>query len=223
MAFGAILRSADTATLFRVVLIAAVAYGVLAKLNPFLLALAIVIERIVDGLDGYLARREASGGKLGFMDYLRAALGNKALGKKVDSYRDRLKSIAPYGARIDIAGDRAVEYILWVVFAYVHIVPLFVLIIIIIRHSFVDALMGSRGTSSRMKTRFAKVVYSGNFGRALINVPKVITFAYLAFVYIYGWPLWIGYVLIAVLVAAILLRGMAETYEVMAGVDKATI
>jgi phosphatidylglycerophosphate synthase len=202
--------------LSRIALIIAVAYGVLVKFNPYLLAAAIVIERLVDGLDGYLARLEASNGNLGFFDYLRAVLGNKAMKKKVDSYKDRLNKIAPYGARVDIAGDRAVEYILWVVFAYVHIVPLFVLIIIIVRHSLVDALMGAKGTSSKMKTGLARTIYASNLGRAMINVPKVVAFSYLAFVYIYGWPLWIGYVLIAILVAAILLRGIAEAYEAMA-------
>ena len=64
-----------------------------------------------------------------------------------------------------------------------------------------------------MKTGFAKAVYSSNIGRGFVNVVKFVTFAYLPFVYISGYPIIVGYVLVAVLVAYIMLRGAAELYE----------
>lgn len=211
------MRSADAATLFRVVLAVVVVYLVLTKISPYLIFGIIVAERVIDALDGYFARHEVSKGRLGFFDYIRASVfNNAALKRQVNKYNDMLKKTAPHGARFDIAGDRAVEYIFWALYTFLAIVPLWVFVIVIIRHSFVDALMGAKGTSSKQKTKFAQVVYSSNLGRFMINVPKVLAFSYLAFVYIYGWPLWIGYVLVAILVDWILLRGMAEIYENLA-------
>ncbi|MCL5430618.1 MAG: CDP-alcohol phosphatidyltransferase family protein [Candidatus Marsarchaeota archaeon] len=208
------MRSADAATILRVLIAVLVVYLVLIKLNPFIILALIIAERIIDALDGYFARREASRGTFGFWTYVNGAVfGNPQAKKLISKYNEILRKTAPHGARFDIAGDRAVEYIFWAVFSYLSLVPLFVFIIVIIRHSFVDALMGSKGTGSKIRSRFARIVYSSNLGRFIINVPKVLAFGYLPFVYIYGWPLWIGYVFIAILVFNILLRGAAEIYE----------
>jgi len=208
------MRSADAATMFRVLLAVAVVYLVLVKFNPWLIFLVILIERVTDALDGYFARREASRGRLGFARYVQGAVfGNIKARVDIARYNSAVQKSAPHGARMDIAGDRAVEYIFWALYSVLGLVPLFVFIIVIVRHTFVDALMASKGTASRMRSRFARVVYSSNFGRFMVNVPKVAAFSYLAFVYIYGWPLWIGYVLVGILVGWILLRGAAEVYE----------
>ena len=130
--------------------------------------------------------------------------------------RRELSKTAKFGPRMDVAGDRAVEYILWVVYTYVNVIPLFILFIVIIRHSFVDAFMAAKGTSSKMKTNFARAVYSSNLGRGGINVVKFLAFSYLSLVYIWAYPAWIGYVLVAILLAYILLRGAAEVLEAYA-------
>lgn len=210
------MRSADAATLFRVFLAVAVVYLVLIKFDPWVIFLIILAERVTDALDGYFARLEASRGKLGFFRYVQGAVfGNIKARVDIAKYNSTMQKSAPHGARMDIAGDRAVEYIFWALYSVLGLVPLFVFIIVIVRHTFVDALMGSRGTASRMRSRFARVVYASNFGRFMINVPKVAAFSYLAFVYIYGWPLFIGYALVALLVGWILLRGAAEIYEAL--------
>ena len=144
---------------------------------------------------------------------LRFALGDKEAGELVKRAKAAVKSKSVFGPRLDIAGDRVIEYTFWIVFTYVGILPLFVILLVLVRHSFVDALMGARGTSSKLKTRFARIVYGSKAGRGWINVVKPATFIYLAFVYIAGWPLWIGYVLTAVLVTYIMLRGAAEVHE----------
>ena len=210
------MRSADAATMFRVLLAVAVVYLVLIKFDPWIIFLVILIERVTDALDGYFARSEVSRGKLGFVRYVQGAVfGNIKARSDIVKYNAALQKSAPYGGRLDIAGDRAVEYIFWALYSVLGLVPLFVFIIVIVRHTFVDALMGAKGTSSKMRSRFARFIYASNFGRFMINVPKVAAFSYLAFVYIYGWPLWIGYVLVAVLVGWILLRGFAEAWETL--------
>ena len=114
---------------------------------------------------------------------------------------------------MDIAGDRVAEYSMWVVFTYLHIIPLIILLLIIVRHSFADAMMGAKGTSSKMKSPFARAIYSSNTSRAVINALKFITFAYLILVYVNSYPILIGYVLVGALFTFIMLRGTAEIYE----------
>ncbi len=125
------------------------------------------------------------------------------------------KKSSPFGPRIDVAGDRITEYTFWVIFTYLNIIPLFVILLVIIRHSVADAFMGFKGTSSKLKTSFARAVYGSGIGRGGVGVVKVITFSYLALVYMtnYQYPILVGYALTAILVVYILLRGAAEVYE----------
>ncbi|MCL5100740.1 MAG: hypothetical protein M1122_02195 [Candidatus Marsarchaeota archaeon] len=207
------MRSADAATLFRTLLVVILVYAVVAKFNPIGLSVLLAVIIILDAVDGFLAVNQISNGKIGFITYLKSSAGNVSAKEKVKKFKSIISKHFSYGPRMDIAGDRVVEYFLWIVFTYVHIVPLFVLLIIIIRHSFVDALMAAKGTSSKMKSKFAKAVYSSNIGRGGINVVKFLTFAYLSFAYVWGYPIIFGYILIAILVTYVLLRGMAEAYE----------
>jgi hypothetical protein len=73
--------------------------------------------------------------------------------------------------------------------------------------------MGARGTSSEMKTKAAKLIYSSNISRALINVLKIITFSYLIVEYVDNYPQIFGYILISGLFIMILLRGAVEIYD----------
>ncbi|MDE1768823.1 MAG: hypothetical protein KGH64_03305 [Candidatus Micrarchaeota archaeon] len=207
------MRSADATTLFRVALIAVVAYLILQRFNPIIIIVLIAAAMALDGVDGYFAVKEIAGSKISFMAYLKGALGNKAAAASVKAYKLKVSKKSKFGARMDVAGDRAVEYMLWIIYTYVNVVPLFVLFIIVIRHSFVDAVMASRGTSSKMKTRFAQIVYSSSLFRGGINVVKFLAFSYLALAYIWSYPMWIAYLLTGILVAYIMLRGAAEIYE----------
>lgn len=207
------MRSADAITLIRVGIILVVAYLILRAFNPILITALIGIAMLMDALDGYFAVREVSGGRVSLNMYASALLGDASASAKVKEYKEKVKRVSKYGARMDVAGDRAVEYILWITYTFVGVLPLFVIFIIVIRHSFVDAVMASRGTSSKMKTKFARVVYSSNLFRGGINVVKFLTFSYLAFAYIWGYPIAIGYALTAILVTYILIRGAAELYE----------
>ncbi len=209
------MRSADMATVFRTLLAILVVYLVIAKVSPILIAALIAVTMLLDAFDGYLAVREISKGKVSFATYMSAAAGNKAAAAVVKGWKQKVAKSSKHGARMDVAGDRVVEYSFWIVFTYLNVLPLYVLLIIVIRHSFVDAVMANKGTSSKMKTRFAEVVYSSPLGRGGINVVKFLAFSYLAFMYIWGAPALVGYALVVVLVAYIVLRGIAELYENM--------
>jgi len=211
------MRSADAVTLIRVALIVLVAYLIMSKFSPVAIIPLIAVAMLLDAVDGYFAVNESSRGKVGFGTYLRSLAGDQKARGLVKEFREKKSNGSRFGARIDVAGDRAVEYILWAVYTVVGVLPFFVIVVVIIRHSFVDAVMAAKGTSSKMKTKFAQVIYSSNIFRGGINVVKFITFAYLALVYISGYPLWIGYVLVAILVAYIMLRGAAELYEAYNG------
>lgn len=209
------MRSADATTLVRTALAILVVYLIIVKFNPIATILLIALVMALDGIDGYFAVAEESRGAIGFSTYLSAAMGNKPAKSRVYEVKQRIAKSSPHGPRMDIAGDRVVEYSLWMVFTYVHILPIFVILIVLIRHSFVDALMAAKGTSSKMKTRLGKALYSSNMARGGINVVKFVTFSYLVLAYVWNYPIIIGYVLTAILVIYILARGVAEVSESM--------
>ncbi len=211
------MRSADAITLVRTLMAVPAAYMVLAKFSPVWITVLIAAIMALDMFDGYAGLREASGGSLGFFEYISAVLGDRKAKDHVSKYKKFMVMSAAYGARIDIAGDRAVEYIFWIVYTVVGLVPLWVTFLIVLRHSFVDALMGAKGTSSEMKSRFARAVYASPAGRAVTPVLKFVTFSYLSFVYVLGYPLIYGQALVGLLVFFIMLRGYAEFLEFKAG------
>ncbi len=208
------MRAADATTIFRTFLILLVVYLVIAKFSPYITVGIFIISIALDGVDGYLAVWQVSEGKVSFGQYLNAAIsGNKKAKEEISKYKEKVAAQAKFGPRMDVAGDRVAEYSMWIVFTYVGIVPLIVLLLIVIRHSFADALMGARGTSSKMKTKFARLVYSSNASRAGINVLKIVTFSYLILMYGANYPALAGYVLVALLFIFVMLRGIAEIYE----------
>jgi len=206
------MRSADFITLVRTLLVFPIAYAILVRYNPWITILLIVIMFAMDAFDGYAALFEASKGKLDFLTYLRASVGDSKAREVVGRYKRGYKGSA-YGPRIDIAGDRVTEYVFWIVFVYLNLIPIWVLFLIVLRHSFVDAIMGAKGTSSKAKGAFARIMYTSALGRGGAGALKVITFSYLVLVYVSGYPIIIGYVLTALLVVYILLRGISELYD----------
>lgn len=209
------MRSADFLTLLRVMIVIIVAYLVIIKLNPIISILLFAAALLLDALDGFAALSEESKGSISFIEYTRYVLGklSKNESEHIKELKHKVSEHHAYGPRMDIAGDRVVEYVMWVLFTFLHVIPLFIIIIIIIRHSFSDAFMGLRGTSSRLKTRFAKIAYGSNISRAGINVLKFVTFSYLMLVYVSAYPIIYGYMLVALLVLYILARGAAELIE----------
>ena len=209
------LRSADATTIVRTLLVVLLAYMIIVKFSVIADITLFALIIVMDALDGFFAVHEETKGAIGFSYYLRAALGNPKAHAKVKEAKLSLSKSAPHGARFDVAGDRIVEYVPWIVFTYLHVLPLFLIFIVVIRHSFADALLGARGTSSKMKSAFAKAAYASNASRFGINALKFITFSYLMLVYVASYPLWLGLALAALLVVYILVRGAAEIYEAL--------
>jgi len=207
------MRSADVVEAIRVAMIVLVAYLIIAKFNSIAVVIILAIAFLLDAIDGYFAVYEQSNGRMGFITYLSSMAGNRRAKAQLAKYKSGISKTAFYGPRMDVAGDRITEYVLFAVFVYLNIMPLFVFFVVIIVHSVADAMFGAKGTSSKMKSRFAELVYSSNIGRGSINVIKVVTFAYLSLVYLSNWPIQLGYALAGILVTCITLRGIAEIYE----------
>ncbi|BCS90622.1 MAG: hypothetical protein ARM1_0079 [Candidatus Micrarchaeota archaeon] len=208
------MRSADIATVIRVVLVVAAAYLILYHLNGYILILLLALIFYLDNLDGYLAIRELDGSITPYKYYIKA-LNDKELKNKIYKIKEKVAERYKYGGRIDIAGDRFVEYTLFILFTYLHILPLFVFLIVILRNSFTDALLASKGTSSKMKTKIAKILFKSNLSRLLSGLLKFILFAYLILVYEYNYNIIVGYVLVAAFLIFFLIRGLAEIIEAL--------
>ncbi len=207
------MRSADESTILRIGLVLFVIYLIIIKVSPVISILLLAFAFILDGVDGYLALKEQSKGQITLSMYIDYSLGNKNYQKKIRALKESIEKTAKYGPRFDVAADRIAEYSFWALFTVLGIVPLFVLIIVIIRHSIADAFLGIKGTSSKMKTGFARAIYASNISRGAINALKFITFSYLILVFVSGYPIIPAYILIFVLVLFIVIRGAAEVYE----------
>jgi len=94
-------------------------------------------------------------------------------------------SASRFGAVFDIAGDRMVEQVLWIVFAYLRAVPLWV-----VRGGLVDALrslsyaegMTAFGEKTMMRSALSRWLTAGRFMRGLYGYAKAVAFVFLA-----GW------------------------------------
>lgn len=209
------MRSADLTTIIRTVLIVVVLFLVIAKVNPAIDIVIFAAALVMDGIDGYLAVRESSKGKISFGLYVDAIRGNGAAAMHVRNAKAKTAKIAGYGPRLDIAADRITEMAFWGLFAFLHVIPFFLFVLMLVRHSVVDAFMGVKGTSSKMKRGIAKALYSSNWSRALANLLKFVTFSYLMVEYVSGYPQVVGIVLAYALAAFIVIRGAAELYEIL--------
>ena len=208
------MRKSDAATLARVCLAVLIVYLVFLKANPVITIILIAVAFLSDAIDGYFAVHDESKGSISFALYVSAALGNKTAKAKIKPIKERIAKHVPYGPRMDVAGDRVMEFAFWITFTYLHIIPVFVFLLVVIRHAFADALMGQKGTSTKMKSKFAAALYTSNISRGAINVVKFLAFAYLVLVYVSGYPIAVGYALVAILFAFVMIRGAAEKLNV---------
>ncbi len=206
------MRSADEATLLRSLLIILVAYLVIINFNVFVNIILLIIAIVLDGIDGYLAMRDYE--KISFIDYIMISISkNKEKKDIIREAKHRSSQNVSYGARLDIAGDRIIEYTIFALFVYLHFLPFYVLLISLFIHSFADALMGSRGTSSKMQTRMARIFYTSNWSRGVANILKILSFSLLIFSYQTRQIIDITYIFTGLLLLFIVLRGLIEIYE----------
>ena len=99
----------------------------------------------------------------------------------------RRGSSSRFGAVFDIAGDRVVETALWVVFADLDAVPIWVPLLVVTRGSIVDALrslsyaegMTVFGERNMMRSALTRWLTAGSFMRGLYGYAKAAGFIFL--------------------------------------------
>ena len=132
-----------------------------------------------------------------------------------DGYAAKKERKTTYGARLDIAGDRAIEYVFWILYTYIGLLPLYVVFIIVLRNSFADAFVLAKNRSfARMKTGLGRIA-SSHISRGAYGALKAITFTYLALVFVAAWPISVGYALVGATVTYSVIRGVAEVEDAL--------
>ncbi|HEX5499219.1 MAG TPA: CDP-alcohol phosphatidyltransferase family protein [Thermomicrobiales bacterium] len=97
-------------------------------------------------------------------------------------------STSRLGAILDIAGDRVVETVFWVVFADLGVIPIWMPIAVITRGAIVDALrsvsyaagMTAFGERNMMRSPLTRWLTAGRFMRGLYGFAKAAGFVFLA-------------------------------------------
>jgi len=152
----------------------------------------------------------------------------------LDGYVARKRDEATvFGSIFDVAIDRVVEIVLWVVLADLDLVPVWVAILFIVRGSIVDSIRYaaiSKGETAfgMMRTSWGRFIVAGPFMRAFYGVLKAGTFAWIFFFQPFPalwpgpWAAWAGTIgaltdiLIYLCVAICLVRGAPVIIEFMA-------
>jgi CDP-diacylglycerol--glycerol-3-phosphate 3-phosphatidyltransferase len=97
-------------------------------------------------------------------------------------------STSKFGAAFDIAGDRIVETVLWVFFAWERLIPLWVPFLVVVRGGIVDTIRGLAyadgmtpfGERNMMRSPITRWLTAGRFMRGLYGYVKAVAFVFLA-------------------------------------------
>ncbi|MDX9953181.1 MAG: CDP-alcohol phosphatidyltransferase family protein [Anaerolineae bacterium] len=89
------------------------------------------------------------------------------------------------GSVLDIAADRAVEFVLWIVFAHLRLIPILIPLIVVIRGTFVDSVRSvapARGIKpfDLMRTKLGRFLVGSPWLRTPFGVAKATAFILLA-------------------------------------------
>ena len=99
----------------------------------------------------------------------------------------RKQSTSQFGAVFDIAGDRIVENSLWVIFAHLQLIPVWIPLMVLTRSFIVDGLrsmsyaegMTAFGEKNMMRSEFTRWLTAGRFMRSLFGYAKAFGFVFL--------------------------------------------
>ncbi len=106
----------------------------------------------------------------------------------LDGYVARRRGSAnEFGAVFDIAGDRIVENVYWVVLAHLGLVPIWMPLVTIVRSFVVDGLRSMAlaqgktafGAKTMMTSRFGTWLAASRFNRAVYGIVKVLAFCWM--------------------------------------------
>jgi CDP-diacylglycerol---glycerol-3-phosphate 3-phosphatidyltransferase len=155
----------------------------------------------------------------------------------LDGYVARRRGeVSAFGAIFDIAVDRVVENVMWVVLANLDLVPLWVAIVFITRGSLVDSIRYSaikQGETAfgMMRTAWGRFLVSGRFMRGFYGALKAVTFGWILLIQPWpqldpvSWSVWSGHVyvvsafLIHASVIVCLARGIPVVLEFILSSD----
>jgi len=149
----------------------------------------------------------------------------------VDGYVARKRREASvFGAIFDIAVDRVVEIVLWVVLSDLGLIPVWVALVFIVRGVIVDsiryaAISAGETAFGMVKSPLSRFLVAGRFMRGLYGTVKALTFGWVLL--IQPWPvlypgIWAGHwptfdvvttALVLLSVILCLLRGAPVIYE----------
>lgn len=103
----------------------------------------------------------------------------------LDGYFARkLKQTSKLGGVLDIAGDRAVELVYWIVFSVLGWIPVWIPILFVVRGTFVDAMRSHAaedgftafGANTMMQSKLGKFLVASNFSRFSYAIAKAVAF-----------------------------------------------
>lgn len=145
-----------------------------------------------------------------------------------------------FGAVFDIAGDRIVENVLWVIFADLHLIPVWVPLMVLSRGFIVDGLrtlsysegMTAFGSSNMMRSPITTWLTAGRFMRGFYGWAKSAGFVFLTglagehrldtsgtllgTLYSWQWFHWVGWFCVWAAVALTVIRALPVMYDSIA-------
>jgi len=142
----------------------------------------------------------------------------------------RTNQVTKLGSALDIAMDRLVEFVLWVCYADLDLIPIWVPLVVIARGMIVDAVRSyalSLGETAfgMMHSRLGRFLVSSRFMRDLYGVTKTVAFIVLAIVHALNqgalsflsfaqpWLYTAGYALTVLAVVLCLVRGVPVLFD----------
>jgi CDP-diacylglycerol--glycerol-3-phosphate 3-phosphatidyltransferase len=146
----------------------------------------------------------------------------------------KLNESSLFGAVFDIAADRIVETVLWVVLANIGLVPIWAAIVFIVRGNIVDTIRNSSAASrgvapfDMMQSPLGRMLVGGRFMRGSYNTVKILTFGWVLMIQpmpeVYpglwaemgSWAGTVTMVLVWLSVILCLVRGLPVVVEFMA-------
>lgn len=144
-----------------------------------------------------------------------------------------------FGAVFDIAGDRIVETALWIIFADLKAIPIWVPLLVVVRGGVVDALrslsyadgMTAFGAKNMMRSPITTWLTAGRFMRGLYGYAKAAAFVFLTgyvgymqpesagtwlqTVYGQEWIRAFGWISVWLSVALMIIRGLPVIFDAM--------
>ncbi len=149
---------ANAITVFRVGMLFVAVYMLYSGGIPVIVLsmIMIAVAILLDGLDGWVARRT--------------------------------KTTSQLGAAFDIAGDRIVENVLWVVYAHLGLIGVWVPLLVLTRGFLVDSLRAISysegktpfGDNNMMRSPITQWLTAGRFMRTVFGLSKLYAFVFLA-------------------------------------------